>query len=189
MTESSDVRVVRSESAIARDLDPVASQILGFGRAPAGWHFGSGGPASRRTIRLALRIYRAARARGLEAEAFHGESGEIALVFARANRSVELTIDPTGRIDLSVERGVGFEFDVLERIQGASIREVVRALSRLSGPIRCDSSDSSRLITTRGKRDVLSVSDSRTLREGGASLYWEKSASSRNRVLAASAST
>jgi hypothetical protein len=71
------------------------NKILDFGRLPEGWHYGGGGPISRRIIVLALKLHEAAVELGLnDSDAFPGEHGELMVSFYHKNHSLEFIIEP-----------------------------------------------------------------------------------------------
>jgi hypothetical protein len=76
-----------------------ANEIMDFTRLPKGWHYGRGGPISKRVCTWALQLNGEALARGYRTtEAFPGVDGEVMVSAYIRNHTLDFTIYPDGHI-------------------------------------------------------------------------------------------
>jgi len=181
-------RFLNRADAEWRYHDEVVETIRSFAARTHGWHFGKGVPASEITVNRALVLYRLAAVRGLVPEPFLGDLGDITLVFARGERSLEVVLHPAGSMALSLEHGFGFDFDVLASEPKATLSRFVDLLNHLTAPIRCGLSDSSSESTFLVRRADSSVSPFASPATEEQSPSYTRTASS-NKVLLESAAT
>ncbi len=76
-----------------------AKKIAGFGRLPAGWHYGRGVTPSESTISSALVLHNVMHETGFEqTDAFPGADGEIRVTAYHGPIYLELTVEPNGSL-------------------------------------------------------------------------------------------
>lgn len=113
--------------------DAVYEKIIGFSELPVGWEHGVGVPAYEKVVREALRILDAGQTLGLKADAFVGADGSISVVFYRGSLSLESTVHSDNSLDISLEDGIGFDFNEAAHVENASFQDVLKALLDLAG--------------------------------------------------------
>jgi hypothetical protein len=81
-----------------------ANEIMDFTRLPKGWHYGRGGPISKKVCAWALELNRHALAmRYHTTEAFPGVDGEVMVSAYIQNYTLDFTIYPDGHITFRCE--------------------------------------------------------------------------------------
>jgi len=89
-------------------LQTTDQRINDFLDLPRGWHYGEGHAPNEKTVDDALRINNQATLLGLKTEAFPGVNGEIEIDCYSKDKTLEFTIESTGKI-LLVEDESGTE--------------------------------------------------------------------------------
>ncbi len=110
----------------------VREKIMGFADLPDGWEHGVGVPAAEKVIRKALRILDGGQTLGLKADAFVGADGSIAVVFYLGSLSLETTVHTDNSLDISLEDGIGLDFNEVAHVENASFQDVVNAILDLA---------------------------------------------------------
>ena len=113
--------------------DAIREKIMGFAALPVGWEHGVGVPATDQVVHTALRILDTGRTLGLKADAFAGVDGSIAVVFYQQSFSLETTVYADNALDISLEDGIGLDFDETAYVENASFQDVLKALLDLAG--------------------------------------------------------
>lgn len=113
--------------------DAVREKILAFADLPVGWEHGVGVPASEKVVHKALRVLDIGRTLGLKADAFIGADGSISVVFYRGSLSLETTVHADNSLDVSLENGIGLDFNEVGYVENASFQDVLKAILDLAG--------------------------------------------------------
>lgn len=103
---------------------PTIEKIQNFAKLPVGWDSGAGVPASERLVDDALRLHRSAEARVLETNAFPGTNGSILLTFYAEGECLEITLNPKGDCDCTLE----VDGTVVSDIEGLTLDEAESAI-------------------------------------------------------------
>ena len=104
--------------------DALLEKLASLADLPQGWHFGEGIAARPKAVAVAKEIYRKLD-KPNATDVFPGMDGSLALVFYFGNRCVEISISPTGRLDLAVEEGMGFGYREVVTKSDSSLEEAV----------------------------------------------------------------
>lgn len=119
----------------------VIDKIMSFGLLPEGWDFGIGKAAPQNVIELATKLYEHGSRIGLMADAFPGTGGEIYVAFYKDNDTVELCVNLDLSLIITLERGVGVDFEELDYIEGVSFDGAINYLNKFSLESRCNLSE------------------------------------------------
>jgi len=84
-------------------LQTTDQRISDFLNLPQGWHYGEGNAPNEKTVHDSLRINNQATLLGLKTEAFPGINGEIQINCYSKDKTLEFTIESTGKISLVEE--------------------------------------------------------------------------------------
>jgi len=165
-------RILRFEilpcgSAIAEspETEAIRRRIISFQRYPKGWHFGEGEPASAEVVRAALRLLDVVFLYPVSIEAFLTVAGDIVLNCVSDEYSLEISVRDDGRFDLTLEHGIGDQFDVLGDVESAGlplVHRYLKSLGLLNSRHRCMSSDFSSWTTSPTRRAGSSAGPSST---------------------------
>ncbi len=117
----------------AQPKDAVREKIMGFADLPVGWEHGVGVPAAKQVVCKALRTLDIGRTLGLKADAFVGADGSISVVFYRRALSLETTVHVDNSLDVSLEDGIGLDFNEVAHAENASFQDVLKAILDLAG--------------------------------------------------------
>jgi hypothetical protein len=109
-----------------------AKKIHSFEHVKNGWNFGEGIAPDDSTIAEALTIEGLGYTLNIERDAFLGDSGEILVSFYCKDEHLGVTINPDLTKELFLEKGIGFSFDELLRIDEASIETIKEQLACLA---------------------------------------------------------
>lgn len=115
------------------EKDPVELEIELLANLEEGWDYGEGLPPSAGTINQAIKIYRIGKAYSLAVEIVPIGDGEIIISFSRGDTFVDILIAADGTYRLSVEIGIGAEYEIKENINNASIDTIEDKLKELAG--------------------------------------------------------
>jgi len=140
---SNDLIFIVDEATTAKD--PVELEIELLANLQEGWDYGEGLPPSPETISRAIEIYRIGKVYSLAVEVVPIGDGEIIISFSRGDTFIDIVIAADGTYRLSVEIGIGAEYDIGEKINNASIDRIEDKLKMLAGFDRwklCESSES-----------------------------------------------
>ncbi len=143
----------------------VIEKIDSFGSLPDGWDFGAGGPAPRVVRERAIKLYRWGALFGLRANAFPGSEGEVYVAFYRGVDTVEVCVNLDLSCTITLERGIGVDFEELDYREGLSHEETTNYLSYFAMENRCNSSEPYIAISTMMNVNASRVIASRTTRE------------------------
>jgi len=150
----------------APETDPIEKKIDELKKLSPGWNYGSGGPISDKLADMAKRLCHYGRIFGYRINVFPGyDSHEVCLTFyAHDDLTIEIIINENAEYDISVERGFGENFDILEDVERADWSRVIETLKKFSGiqPEQCISSESSTLDSTIEKKEDSQVWHSET---------------------------
>jgi hypothetical protein len=136
----------------------VVEKIKNFGYLPDGWDFGIGHAAPPAVVKRAIRLHQQGRRYGLKTDAFPGTGGEIYVVFYKSKDALEIRVNLDLSLDMTLERGIGIEYDELDYAEHLSEEAAVGYLAKFSWEIRCDSSEPYTVTSTIGD-----VNDSRVM--------------------------
>ena len=115
-------------------FDPLLKKLAELASLPAGWDYGDGIPTRREVTRTAIGLYRHMAKSGLKVDAFPWPNGSVSLVFYRGDMCVEVNIFTQDTYDVVVEKGYGFEYDVMSEISDASLDDVEQAIATIMEP-------------------------------------------------------
>jgi hypothetical protein len=101
--------------------DPIEQEITSLANLQAGWDYGEGLPPSQETINRAITIYHIAKKYNLLTEVFPIGDGEILLSFCYRETFVDILVLPNNTYRLSVEIGIGNEYEIGETINNVSL--------------------------------------------------------------------
>lgn len=122
--------------------DPIEREIMSLATLQEGWDYGQGLPPSKETIERAIGIYRKGKKYNLYAEVFPIGEGEIVISFSHKDVFIDILVQRDGSYQLSVEEGIGEEYQLGEVSRNISIEEIDERLKELSGFDEWSSSES-----------------------------------------------
>lgn len=130
-------------------FDPTNEKINHFLELKSGWHFGEGITPTETIAGKAKEFNLLGRRFGLRTDAFPGIDGSIAVTFYAGEHCLEVTINPDGSIDLSHEKGMGFEFDTVLYLENTGAGRILQELRKLVDITQCLSGSLKRITTIR----------------------------------------
>lgn len=149
-------------------LQTTDQRISDFLNLPQGWHYGEGNAPNEKTVHDSLLINNQATLLGLKTEAFPGINGEIQINCYSKNKTLEFTIESTGKI-LLVEEESGIEISSQEDL---TIEEALNFIRKEYGKRTWSLSEQSTQVITLNTESDLAVWRSRIpLTEAGYRLY------------------
>lgn len=110
----------------------ITAKLHKLASLPNGWRYGTGIPPQEVAINTAQEIYRHLVDLKLQADVFPGEDGSLSLVFYKEEKCVETNISRYGTINIDVEDGEGFDYEVIKTVENASINEVAEQVILLA---------------------------------------------------------
>lgn len=114
------------------DSATTVRKLRSFEQLPVGWHYGSGGPASRTVIDAAVSLYEQMVSLGLtRTDAFPGAEGEIQVTAYHRQHFVAVTIDPHLAYTVCHEDG---DVDCCE-VEGGNRAEAIEQLREITREI------------------------------------------------------
>jgi hypothetical protein len=169
-------------------------KILSFKELEDGWQYGEGEAPTEKVLGIALRIYEIGHMLGLKSDAFPSPNGNVTVEFYRGGESIEITVYDDKTIDLSIERGKGFDFEEVEYVEGVEMATLVGILRNFAGvtkrpSIRCSLSGSSILDIMLSTKGDLGATVFQTIKEGSHWSILSASESERKRPTLMSATT
>ncbi len=133
-------------------LQTTDQRISDFLKLPQGWHYGEGHAPNEKTVNDSLLINNQATLLGLKTEAFPGINGEIEIDCYSKDKTLEFTIESTGKI-LLVEDESGIETSSQEDL---TIKDALDFIRKEYGrKIWNLSEQSTEGITTNSESDLL----------------------------------
>lgn len=106
-------------------LQTTDQKISDFLNLPQGWHYGEGNAPNENTVHDSLLINNQATLLGLKTEAFPGINGEIQINCYSEDKTLEFTIESTGKI-LLVEEESGIEISSQEDLTIEGVLDFIR---------------------------------------------------------------
>ena len=115
-------------------FDPLLTKLAKLASLPAGWDYGVGIRTRREVTRTAIDLYHHMAKFGLKADAFPWPNGSLSLVFYRGDMCVEVNIHDQDEYHVVIEKGYGFEYDIMHEIPDASLDDVEQAITTIMEP-------------------------------------------------------
>jgi len=106
--------------------EKVREKVRGFTQLPEGWQYGEGQPVEGQVVTASLRLIDVAHTLGIEVDAFPGPEGDVAIVFYRGKMSLEVLAKTNGAYDVTLEDGIGYEYEVVQSLHNLRIRQVLQ---------------------------------------------------------------
>jgi hypothetical protein len=154
-----------STTHLAAPGNEIIDKIRSFGSLPEGWDFGIGDPAPNEVIESAIVLYRKGTIMGLRADAFPGTGGAVYVAFYKGIDTLEVCINPDVSVTITVERGIGMDFEELDYKEGLTFLETIDYLNHFAVENRCNSSEPYIAISTTRNDNDSRVIVSRTTME------------------------
>lgn len=110
----------------------IGSEIDELGRLPAGWCYGEGVPIPKSILYRAKQVAYLGVELGLPVSAFPGLDGSASLAFYGIRDTLQIEVNQDGTVDLSLERGYGFDFEVVLEDKNVSLARLENELTLLS---------------------------------------------------------
>ena len=114
--------------------DALLNKLKELATLPKGWRFGEGIPTKPEVLIATLDLYYRIARYDLKADAFPWSNGSVSLVFYERDMCVEISIHERDIYDVVVEKGYGFEYDILNEIDNASFEDVNEAINKTMEP-------------------------------------------------------
>lgn len=120
-------------STYASEIDEdVLAKLNEFADLEDGWSYGEGAPIDADVIEKAKTLYKIGNYFVSDADVFPGTNGQILLVFYVDERSIEFTINKDLSVDVSIEHGIGYEFEITYEKRNISLREAERVINKFN---------------------------------------------------------
>ncbi len=169
-------------TAERHSTDTTAEKIRSFASRSIGWHYGSGGPASKGTVGRALTYLAFIRLVGFaETDAFPGIDGEVMITGYHRDYYIELTLELDGSFRFAYQKGDGDEV-YLEGIQAQEAAAQIIKAGKSIEENECGISEwsTSIIMTTKKETSKIWLSGLREMRAGNRSyLFSRKTVQSR----------
>ena len=111
--------------------DALLNKLKELASLPDGWHFGEGVPTRPEVLIATLDLYYRTARYDLKTDAFPWSNGSVSLVFYERDMCVEISIHERDTYDVVVEKGYGFEYDILLDIDNASFEDANQAINSI----------------------------------------------------------
>jgi hypothetical protein len=118
---------------VMSQTNSVIEKIRSFGFLEEGWDFGEGSPAPQEVIETAINLHKMGSTLGINSNAFPGADGEISVAFYFGTDTIEVKVNRDLSFNLTHERGIGADYDILEYLQDVSQKEIESSLIHLKG--------------------------------------------------------
>ena len=149
-------------------LQTTDQKISSFLKLSQGWHYGEGNAPNEKTVHNSLLINNQATLLGLKTEAFPGINGEIQINCYSKDKTLEFTIESTGKI-LRVEEEGGIEISSQEDL---TIEEALNFIRKEYGETTWNSFDQSTdIIIVKSESDLTVLRSEIPLTEAEYQLY------------------
>ncbi len=119
-----------SESVYPIYQDSIMNELDDFAKLKEGWSYGEGSLIKKSTIDKAKSIYAIGKIYYNSINVFPDTNGSILVVFHNADISIEVTITEYLQLDIAVEKGIGFDYEVISEEEGISLKELEKILNR-----------------------------------------------------------
>lgn len=110
----------------------IGSEIDELDRLPDGWCYGEGRPVAKNVLYRAKQVAYLGVELGLRVSVFPSLDGSASLAFYGAGDTLEVHINQDGTFDMSLERGYGFDFEVVFDEPNVSLDTIRDQLNSLS---------------------------------------------------------
>ena len=118
---------------LAHSLNPMLdAEIDALGQLPRGWRFGEGGPISEAVRQRAKVAATYAAFFGLDVSAFPSVGGEVILRYYKGEHTLEVYVNEDETFDVALEKGRGFDFEVLFDREGVGFDKLKELLTSLA---------------------------------------------------------
>ncbi|WP_372906741.1 hypothetical protein [Rhodohalobacter sp.] len=120
-------------STYASEIDEdVLAKLNEFADLEDGWSYGEGKPIDADVIEKAKTLFKIGNYFLSDADVFPGTNGQILLVFYVDERCIEFTINEDLSVDVAVEHGIGYDFEVTYEKRNISLREAERVINKFN---------------------------------------------------------
>jgi|AntRauTorcE11898_2_1112593.scaffolds.fasta_scaffold13109_2 hypothetical protein len=109
--------------------DSIIEELNNYATLKEGWAYGEGKPINSDVIKKAEKVYKIGKYFIPTVNVFPGTNGLILVVFHQEEFSIETAVNEDLTIDLTVEQGLGFEYDIVRRENNISLKKVENILS------------------------------------------------------------
>jgi len=110
----SDTWTIASHEPSIEELhDSIIEELESFSKLEEGWSYGEGGPIPFKVIEIAKKVYKVGSYHINSVNVFPGTDGSILVVFYKEDISIEVVINKDLSLDLTLEKGIGFDYNIL----------------------------------------------------------------------------
>ena len=125
---------VQFRSVHRAELQEIQQKLRRMTELQRGWSYGEGKPVSAKATKVAEDLVEKILGLGLDADVFPNLDGGCAAVAYQGEKSIEVSISAKGVLErATTERGIGPSFEVVEKCQRPTRRDVTLALNKLAG--------------------------------------------------------
>jgi hypothetical protein len=114
----------------------VFEKIQSFRNLKLGWRYGEGGPVNEKVTKAAIELYckllvNLNFSQSFKVNAMPNADGGITLSYGHNDNFIELVINPNLKIDLTLEKGIGADYDIMDEVYGIDINDTEIILTYL----------------------------------------------------------
>ena len=115
-------------SSLRETVEEKLQRIEGY---TSGWHFGEGSPMSPGAMEGVRELHRVGKNLGLLADVFPHEDGDVSIMFKAGNHYLEVLCLPDETFSLTLEKGDGYPFTLVDENENVSWSDVLKEIDAL----------------------------------------------------------